>query len=134
MAKNLVKKFAFAAGLAALAGYITGILTAPKSGKETRADVKHAAMAGMSEAEKQLKKVVAELGDLLDEAKKRGSAMTGKAEKELNELVDRARTAREKAREMVSAVHDGDAEDEDLKHAVDQANGAIKHLKTYLKK
>jgi gas vesicle protein len=31
-----VKKIAIGASIAALAGYVTGVLTAPKSGKQTR--------------------------------------------------------------------------------------------------
>ena len=42
MAKTF-KKFALGALFAAAIGYIAGILTAPKSGKETREDLKNAA-------------------------------------------------------------------------------------------
>ena len=134
MAKNIMKKFAIAVGLAGLAGYLAGILTAPKSGKETRDDIKQAARTGVTEAEKQLKRALAELGELIDETKKRGSEIGGKASKELAELGDKAKTAREKAREMLSAIHEGDAEDKDLQEAVQQANAAVKHLRAYLKK
>ena len=131
---KLLKRLAVAVGLAAAAGYVTGILTAPKSGKETREDIKNAAVMGKGEAEKQLKKVASELGDLIDEAKKRGAELGDKANKERNELMDKARLAREKAREVVSAIHDGDAADDDLRLAVEQANTALKHLRDYLKK
>jgi len=134
MGKNIVKKFAIAVGLAGLAGYLAGILTAPQSGKETREDIKQAARTGMTEAEKQLKRALAELGELIDEAKKRGGELSGKASKELAELGDKAKTAREKAREMLSAIHEGDAEDKDLQVAVQQANSAVQHLRAYLKK
>ncbi|MCA1806602.1 MAG: YtxH domain-containing protein, partial [Actinobacteria bacterium] len=36
---NKSGKFAIGAVFAAAAGYVTGILTAPKSGKETRKDI-----------------------------------------------------------------------------------------------
>ena len=134
MAKNIMKKFTIAVGLAGLAGYLAGILTAPKSGKETREDIKQAARTGMSEAEKQLKRALAELGELLDEARKRGGALSGRANKELTDLADKAKVAREKAREVLSAIHEGDAEDKDLQEAVQQANSAVQHLRTYLKK
>ena len=131
---KLLKRLAVAVGLAAAAGYVTGILTAPKSGKETREDIKHAAVMGKGEAEKQLKKAASELGDLIDQAKKRGTDLGDKAAKERDELMDKARVAREKAREVVSAIHDGDAADDDLRLAVEQANTALKHLRDYLKK
>ena len=50
-------------------GYLAGILTAPKSGKETREDIKDTAVKTYSEAEKQLKKLHTELNDVLAEAK-----------------------------------------------------------------
>lgn len=134
MAKNFMKKITIAIGLAGLAGYLAGILTAPKSGKETREDIKQATRTGMSEAEKQLKRALAELGELIDEAKKRGNELGDKANKELSDLGDRAKVAREKAREVLSAIHEGDAEDKDLQEAVQQANAAVKHLRAYLKK
>ena len=129
-----LKRLAMAAGLAAAVGYVAGLLTAPKSGKETRQDIKDAAQSGMSQAEHQLKNVSSELADLLDEAKRRGADMGDKARKQLDELVAQARAAREKAREVVSAVHEGDAADDDLRLAVNQANSALKHLREYLKK
>ena len=134
MAKRTLKNLALVAGLAAAAGFVTGLLTAPKSGKETRDDLKQAAQNGISQAERQLKNVSSELADMLDEAKKRGGAMSDKARKQLDDLVVQARAAREKAREVVSAVHEGDAEDEDLRLAVNQATTALKHLRDYLKK
>jgi len=131
---KVFKKVAIATGIAALGGYLAGILTAPKSGRETRADIKEAAQKGVSEAEKQLKKLVGEMGDLLDQAKKRGAELGEKAGKELNSLTEKARQARDKAREVLSAIHEGDAQDEDLEKAVGGAREALGHLKTYLKK
>lgn len=133
MGKTL-KKLAVAVGLAAAVGYVAGLLTAPKSGKETREDLKNAAQTGMSQAERQLKNVSSELADLLEEAKRRGSDMSDRARKQMDDLVAQARAAREKAREVVSAVHSGDAKDEDLRLSVNQANSALKHLRDYLKK
>lgn len=133
MGKTL-KKLAVAVGLAAALGYVAGLLTAPKSGKDTREDLKQAAQNGMTQAERQLKNVSSELADLLEEAKKRGADMNDKARKQMDELVAQARAAREKAREVVSAVHEGDAQDEDLRLAVNQANNALRHLREYLKK
>jgi len=132
--KKTLKKVAMAVGLAAAVGYVAGLLTAPKSGKETRADIKNAAQTGMDQAERQLKNITSELADLVEEAKRRGADMGEKARQQLDELVAQARAGREKAREVVSAVHSGDAKDEDLRLAVNQANSALKHLRDYLKK
>jgi len=135
MAKNnTAKKIAIGTAVAGVAGYVAGILTAPKSGKETRKDISDAAHKGVAEAEKQLKKLHTELGEALEKAKTKGGNVTGKAKKELDKVVDTAKTAKEKAREMLSAIHEGDAEDKELQKAVKEATKAIDHLKTYLKK
>ena len=55
MASN--KKWALGAVIAAIGGFITGILTAPKSGKETRQDIKDEAVKLKGEAEKTLKQL-----------------------------------------------------------------------------
>lgn len=129
-----VKKIAIFAGIAAAVGYLAGILTAPKSGEETREDIKHTAQKGLSEAEKQLKKTLTELSDLIDEIKKRTEEMGEKASKQLSELLEKGKTARGKAREVLSAIHEGDANDKDLQEAIDQAAEALKHLRAYLSK
>ena len=131
---RVFRRFMALAGLAALAGYVAGILTAPKSGKETREDMKRAAQSGLSEAERQLKNLTGELADLLEEAKRRSATLSNNARQELDDLITRARAAREKAREVVSAVHEGDAQDDDLRIAVSQANSALNHLREYLRR
>lgn len=52
------RKFAIGALIGAAAGVVAGVLTAPKSGKETRADLKHKAVELKEKA-----------GDKADEAK-----------------------------------------------------------------
>ncbi len=119
--------------IAGAAGYIAGILTAPKSGEETRHDIKSAADMKMSEAERELKKLHTELLDLLDEGKNRSQAVKGRAKSELDDLLGTATVAKQKAREILSAIHEGDANDKDLHRAMTEASKAIKHLKNYLK-
>ncbi len=134
MSRGSFKKIAFGAAIIGVLGYLAGILTAPKSGRETREDIKGAANAGLLEAEKQLKGLHTELGELLSELKAKGAMLQGRAATEAQELMANAQAAKEKAREVLSAIHEGDAEDEDLKKAVKQANLAIDHLRAYLKK
>lgn len=128
------KKIAAGAGLAAAAGYIAGLLTAPQSGKETREDIKDAAVKGKTEVEKELKKLHTELSDVINQVTTKGSDVSGRAKKELKKALDTASDAKEKAREVLSAVHEGDAADKDLKRALTDATRALDHLKTYLKK
>lgn len=131
---KLFKRLMVLVGLAALGGYLAGILTAPKSGRETREDMRRAAKSTMSEAEHQLKNISSELADMLDEARRRGSEMGDQARRELDDLSIKARIARDKAREVVTAVQEGDAKDDDLRLAVTQANLALNHLKEFLRK
>lgn len=128
------KRWALGAVFAAIIGYIAGILTAPKSGKETRQDIKETAERGISEAEKQLKKLHTQLASLMNEAKDKATTLQGAAQKELQSVIAKTNTAKEKARELLSASHEGSADDKDLQKAIDEANKAIEHLRTYLKK
>ncbi|HSX36052.1 MAG TPA: YtxH domain-containing protein [Patescibacteria group bacterium] len=132
--KDNAKRFALGTVLAAAAGYLAGILTAPKSGKETRQDIKETAVRTVSEAEKQLKRLHTELNDMLADAKTKLGGLKGKAADDLEKAMDAGTVVKEKARELLSAVHEGDAEDKDLKKAIEDASKAVDHLKTYLKK
>ena len=127
-------KWALGAVLAGIAGYVAGILTAPKSGKETRQDLKDGVEHGMAEAEKQLKKLHTQMSDLLGEAKQKANTLKGTAQKDLQSAIERTTASKEKARLLLSALHEGSAEDKDLKQAIDEANKAVEHMKQYLKK
>lgn len=133
MGKSL-KKFALGAGLMGLLGYLTGLLTAPKTGKQTRQDIKRAAQQGVNEAEQQLSEKVDELSQLLDRAKKEGERVSGKTAEELEDLTQKAKIARDKATTVLTAIREGKTEDQDLNLAVEQAAHSLKHLRDYLKK
>lgn len=128
------KKFAIGAVVAAAAGYVAGILTAPKSGKETRKDIKDTAVRTYTAAEKELKVLHTELNKLMGEASKKANELKGSAKEGLDKATEAAKVAKEKARELLSAVHEGDADDKDLDNAVKEAKKAVEHLKSYLKK
>lgn len=128
------KKFAIGTLFAAAAGYLAGILTAPKSGKETRKDIKDAAAKGVTEAEKQLKKLHTEISASITKAKSEATTLKGKAREDLDAAIAKAFGVKEKAREVLSAVHEGNADDKELKKAIDDATKSIEHLKKYLSK
>lgn len=128
------KRLAIGTAIAAAAGYVTGILTAPKSGKETREDVKTAAVKAKRDAEKELKKLHSEVSKQIDRAKTVGLKLKDEHKDDLSKVVGAAVTAKEKARDMLTALHEGDVEDKDLKTAVKDVNDAVKHLKQYLDK
>lgn len=128
------RKFAIGALVAAVVGYVAGILTAPKSGRETRQDIKDTAVKAKTEAERKLKQLHSELNNLIESAKKKAADLKSTAKKELNEAVSQAQEAKEKARDILSAVHEGDADDKDLQKAIKEVNSAIAHLKKYVGK
>lgn len=128
------KRFAVGAVVAAAAGYVAGILTAPKSGKETRQDIKDTAVKTYKTAEKELKALHTELSKLMDDAGKKAGELKGTAQQNLDKAVEAAKVAKEKARQILSAVHEGDAGDKDLDNAVKEARRAVDHLKSFLKK
>lgn len=128
------KKFAIGTIIAAAAGYVAGILTAPKSGKETRKDIKDTATKTVTEAEKQLKKLHTELNTVIGRAKDEASTIKGKAREDLDAAISKTYAVKEKAREVLSAVHEGKADDKELKKAIDEATKSIDHLKKYLAK
>lgn len=129
---RVVKVFAIGAALTAVAGYIAGLLTAPKSGRETRADIRNRAETAMSAAERELKKLHTELTDVIDEVSDRLSSF--KDRKDVGDALDRGRDAKQKAREVLSLLHDGETDDKELKKAIADATKAIEHLRDFLRK
>src|SRR3989344_462881 len=98
------KKWAVGALVAGVAGYVAGILTAPKSGKETRADLADKTDELKDEAEAKLKAVQDELDDLLKQAKDKTLALNAKARAEFNEAVVKAKDAKNKTFYLIKAV------------------------------
>lgn len=132
--KDSTKRFAVSAAILTAAGYVAGILTAPKSGRETRKDIHDAAVTSVTEAERQLKRLHTELNDVIAQAKDRGDKVQGKAKEELEVATQATKQVKEMVREILSAVHDGRAEDKELQKAITDAQKAVKHLRSYVSK
>ncbi|HEX8182365.1 MAG TPA: YtxH domain-containing protein [Candidatus Saccharimonadales bacterium] len=134
------KRIALGTIVAGAVGYVAGILTAPKSGSDTRSSIRSVRDSSIAKAEKQLKQLHTELNHLLGEAEskiKHDEKHSSRQKHEValeGEIVHRASRTRQKAREILSALHDGNANDHDLDTAVSEASKAIKAMKTYLKK
>lgn len=129
-----MKRLAIGSSIAAVAGYAVGLLTAPKSGRETRADIKKAADKSVARVEKELKKLHTDLDQAIKDGGAAAKRAGSKAQKELLLLLAKAKDSKEKVREVLSAIHEGEATDQDLNKAVKQANTALKNLRNYLKK
>ena len=137
--KKGTKTIALGTVIAGAVGYLAGILTAPKSGAETREDIKSVTGNGMAEAEKQLKKLHTELTTLLDDASEEGKRLGKRLTDRGNDardsdIVQKAQTVKQKTREIISAIHDGTADDRDLDKAISQATKAVKSIRSYLSK
>lgn len=132
--QNIGKKIAVGAVLAAAAGYVAGVLTAPKSGKETRKDIKDTAVKTKLTAEKELKKLHSELGAKLTSVKAEVKKLKGSAKTEADKAIKTATNAKEKARELLSTLHDGDADDPELSETIANLKKAQKSLEKFLKK
>jgi gas vesicle protein len=132
--KGFGGKLALGAILAAAAGYIAGLLTAPKSGKETREDIKKKANEVYVNAEKELKKLHTELNERLTVASEKLGELREKGGKKFDDAFEQAKKAKDKVREMLSSLHDGEADDRDLQKAITEATKAVENLRTYLKK
>jgi gas vesicle protein len=130
---NVGQKVVLGALIAGAAGYLAGVLTAPKSGKETRTDIADKADDIKRSAATELAELQEELKDLLKKSKDQTTALTGKAKDEFNEAVLRAKDAQDKAASVLKAVKAGEASDPELNKAVKQAKLAGKNLSRYLK-
>ena len=131
--QNTGKKLAAGAALGAVAGYFAGLLTAPKSGKETRQDIGNKAEQVKGSAEAQLQTAVDELNVALKTAKTKSVALNAKARKEYDETVVKAKDAQNKASQVLKAFRAGEADNPELNKAVKQAKQAITNLSKYLK-
>jgi gas vesicle protein len=134
MVKLSFKKLAIGTGLAAVGGYITGLLTAPKAGRETREDLKQKAQLGAKAGEEQLTHLVSELNTIMENVKNQAADLGAKSQSQAKVLVSRAKDARDKADSVLDAIHKGGSSDKDLDVAVNEVTRAVKHLRSFLKK
>lgn len=111
MAKG--KKFGVGILVGAVAGVLAGLLTAPKSGKETREDIKNKAKDVKGSAERKLKDAHKELGHLSDEAKSKAKELQGKAKDEMHELSAKAEELKVRVKGAITSIKSGDDDNDD---------------------
>ena len=126
------RKVALGAAIAGLGGYLAGVLTAPKSGKETRAQLAEQAGDVKNNTDVQLALAQRELGVVIKEAQAKTLKLSAQARAEFNEALIRAKDAQNKAKIVAKAFKDGQAEDPELNKAVKQAKQAQKNLSKFL--
>lgn len=84
----------------AIAGFVTGVLVAPKSGKETRQDIKNTAT-------KTKDTVVEEAGKAKDFAEKTAGDVKNKAEAVIDDVTDKAVELKGRAEQAVEGAKKG---------------------------
>jgi gas vesicle protein len=131
--KNTGRNIAVGSAIAGLLGYAAGILTAPKSGKQTREDIANKAGDVKDNIEDQLYQLNEELKELIKSTKVKTMSLNSSARAEFNEAVVKAKDAQNKSMEVLKAAKAGEASDPDLNKAVKQARQAIKNLSRFLK-
>lgn len=132
MSKDGNKKLAIGAAVGVVTGFVAGILTAPKSGKETRKDIKNTANKVTREAEKKLKELYSELNEVIGKAKTVAKKEGAKVKKELLSALAAAEKTQQRVKEVLTAIRNGEADSPDLDRAVKEANAAKDHLLKYL--
>jgi gas vesicle protein len=131
--EHVGRKIAIGSAIAGAVGYLAGVLTAPKAGKQTRKDIANKAGEVVNDAEDQLQDLNDELKDMLKNTKNKTVALSSSARAEFNEAVVKAKDAQNKSTQILKAAKAGEATDPDLNKAVKQARQAIKNLGKFLK-
>lgn len=131
--EHVGRKIAAGAAVAGLVGYLSGLLTAPKSGEATRKGISNKAEDIKEGAAEQLQDAHDELQDLLKSAKNKSLSLGAKAREEYNEAVVKGKDAQNKSSQVLKAFKNGEADDPELNRSVRQARAAIKNLRRFLK-
>ena len=86
-------KFAIGALIVAAAGFFAGILSAPKSGKDTREDLKKEAEALKNEATETVEKFSDEFSEVADSAKQKAGQVVNEVKTTATDLKERTERA-----------------------------------------
>ena len=131
--KHSGRNVALGAAVAGVTGYLAGLLTAPKSGKETRGEISDKAVDVKDSAVDQLQGLEGDLSDLLVKTKSKTVALSAQAREDYNEAVVKAKDAQNKAVYVLKAAKAGEADDPELNKAIKQAKQAKRNLGKFLK-
>lgn len=134
MGKTDKKGLAIGAVIGAVGGVVAGILFAPKSGKETRKDIKKA-------SEKTYKKVKQEIDNLQNDTKEtlrkledKAKSLGKKAKIAVEDHIKTVKHATSNLNTVVKSFKAGESSDEELNDAIKQSKSALNAVKDYLKK
>ncbi len=131
--KNNSGKLVVGMFIAGLAGFAAGVLTAPKSGSETRQDIKRTANRVVADLQERIENLREDIDDLIIIATDKSYELKGRAKNQLDDAIEKAKDARTKASTVAKAVKNGEAEEPELNRAIKQLSDAKKNLTKYLK-
>lgn len=132
--RSNAKKIATGAILAGVAGYVAGLLSAPKSGRQLRTDLKDKAPEGAHDAVERLKFLADELNELLVSAKEESKGLGGKHKEKFEFAQSKAVEAKDKLETLLEAIKSGNTADKELNRAMKEAEKAVVHFKDFLLK
>lgn len=93
-------KVALGAAFGAVAGFVTGVLLAPKSGKDTRQDIKDVATQSKETA-------LEKAGEAKDYAGQKAQEVKAKAEEVIEEVTDKATELKGRAEQAIEGAKKG---------------------------
>lgn len=131
---HTVRKLALGAAAAGVAGYVAGVLSAPRKGDKTRKLLKNQASKELDSAENKLSFLYSELDELIATAKGEAKGLDPKNKQRFDRALDHAQGSKQKLEKVIDAVKTGSSEDKDLGKAIKEAEKAIVHAKNFLLK
>jgi gas vesicle protein len=118
--------------LVGAASYVAGILTAPKKGKETREDIRHASVNFKISLEKSLKKLYADSSQQLERALHVNQKLTAQTKKELDLLVASVKHAKDRIKIYLTSLRDGEIEEEEITLLLSDGRDNTERLKFFV--
>ena len=134
MSGKSTKKIAIGTLIGACVGYFAGVFTAPKSGKELRADIKMKSEEYLDEAEKYLTEAKDKARELINEGKKKSERLIHDARSKSDDILKDAEKVFKDAKiKTTDAFHAGkekiETEAERIKSSVKAGLDAYKEAK-----
>ncbi len=119
--------------IGAVVGAVAGILLAPKSGKETQADIKRKVRSTYQDINEQLRSMSEEMDGRLDSLKAAAKDLKGEAREESQELIRRAEVLKQDLRiSATNLAKNGEATKDaalkDVKHLLAEGSHVMREL------
>lgn len=119
-------KFGIGVIFGAIAGAVAALLSAPKSGKETREELKKVADNFGADAEKKLKALHAEAAKLIEKCETESKKLSGTAKKDADQALVKANQIKDRVKKYIAEVKNGDENSEDL--SIDDLKAELKNI------